>query len=142
MRERQRRRINRFAVVWVGVIACWAAFYATRIVHQLPATALREIFVGLAVATAAVGVAHAHARAIRREHARTRKAIADSMGALPPWLSAVVAAKIQEALAPRGRLVRSTTYIPDRDFAPHKMATMRDLTADHTGDIQDYLDRT
>jgi hypothetical protein len=36
------------------------------------------------------------------------------------------------------RVCSSTKYIPHRDLEPARLATLRDLTADHTGDISDY----
>lgn len=120
------RRSVRRPLVIIGLIALWALVPIT---HNWQGRV--DVHVALAWITAAIATATALiVSAIEKGHQSTRQEYH------------IVAHEIvREVVPPAPRRVQhTTTYIPDRGFDPRRLATLRDLQADQTGDIQGYLD--
>jgi small neutral amino acid transporter SnatA (MarC family) len=138
MENRQRRRITPTALIWGGIILCWAAFSGVLVFHHRKVDAgAAALFVSLIVVTIGAWIV----RSIKAGHRDTQAKLLDAAEKTREQFRIAtdqIVGRVRQPVVASPRW--STTYVPDPSLSPQRLAVMRDLTADHTGDIQAYRD--
>ncbi len=140
MANRQRRRLPRYIWAWSAVVlVAWTAGAAYLIrwdpIHLHIELVVQGLLLFSATVAGCLVIIWTSDRQVRAAHAATRDGLARI---LPDRVASSVASNLRYLPMPRERVLHTTTYIPDPDMTPQRLATIRDMTADNTKDIQDY----